>query len=208
MNRFGTMMFGAVCFAFFQLFLCGCGSNSSVNVKKSKTVGKRIELAQKKVHSTPESVVSNPDPEIKIENKPRADAGTGRDPVYRAKGRIDPFAPLVRVDDPPSKKKTGEKPAKGKKEILESVDLSQLKLVGVVLANSGNRALVVMANGKGHIIEKGTGIGLNSGRVLEISGEGAIIEEEPVDWKGIPFTRKVEMKLQKPFGEGYSERQS
>ncbi len=208
MNRFRTIMFGAVCFACFQLFLYGCGQDNPEKVAKTKPVSKKIELPQKGNNSTPGiSVVSNPESNgKKVESKMlAAGPGTDRKPAYRSKGRIDPFAPLVKEPTPVPKTRKGDRPRVETRTELEKVDLSQLKLVGVILADSGNRALVTMANGKGHVITKGTPIGPNSGKVLEISGKGAIIQEEAEDWKGNLFTRKVEMNLQKPLGEGFFE---
>jgi len=78
-----------------------------------------------------------------------------------------------------------------------------LKLVGIIRAESGNRALVEEATGKGYIIKKGTYIGINAGRVSEILGDRVIVEEEDEDFSGAVTIRKRELKLQKPLGEYY-----
>jgi type IV pilus assembly protein PilP len=73
--------------------------------------------------------------------------------------------------------------------------------VGIIVAPSGNRALVQEASGKGYIIKKGTYIGLNSGRVAQIQPDRVIIEEEIEDIVGKFTTRKKEIVLPKPPGE-------
>jgi type IV pilus assembly protein PilP len=76
-----------------------------------------------------------------------------------------------------------------------------LKLVGIVRSSSGERALVEEATGKGYIVTKGTYIGINSGRIIEITEDGIVIEEEIEDALGKVTTNKTELKLQKPPGE-------
>jgi len=79
--------------------------------------------------------------------------------------------------------------------------LSQLKLVGIILAPSGNRALVQEASGKGYIIKKGTYIGTNAGKVVEIEKEKVVVEEELTDIVGNLQLQKKELHLPKPSGE-------
>ncbi len=144
--------------------------------------------------------------------------------VYDPKGRLDPFVPLFKEEKGISKaeleakvkaaeeaKLKGKIPPKKVKEKriprtpLEKVDLSQLKLVGIIRSETGNRALVEEASGKGYIITKGTYIGIKSGRVTDILKDKVIIEEEEDDFSGETKTRRTEMKLQRPFGESYQE---
>ncbi len=119
--------------------------------------------------------------------------------AYDAKGKIDPFEPLFR-DKPVSDKKE-----KHKKRMpltpLERIDLSQLKLVGIIMASSGNRALVEEASGKGYVIKNGTYIGINSGKVVTIRKEKVVVEEEIEDVFGKTKLRQREIKLPKPPGE-------
>ena len=84
---------------------------------------------------------------------------------------------------------------------LEQIQLSQLKLVGIIMASSGNRALVEEASGKGYVIKKGTYIGMNSGKVVSIKKEKVVVEEEFEDVYGKTKIRKREIKLPKPPGE-------
>jgi len=121
-------------------------------------------------------------------------------PIYNPKGKIDPFEPLFR--DKPSiamvkkkrKKRTPRTP-------LERIDLSQLKLVGIILASSGNRALVEESNGKGYVIKKGTYVGTNAGKVVKIEKNVVVVAEEYEDVLGNVTLRNKELKLPKPPGE-------
>ena len=118
--------------------------------------------------------------------------------------KIDPFAPLFK-DEPVKKARRGVAKKVTKKRIpltpLEKIDLSQLKLVGVIRAPSGNKALVEEASGKGYIVAKGTYIGLHSGRILEILSDRIIVEEEIEDILGKVTIDRKELKIQKPPGE-------
>ena len=81
---------------------------------------------------------------------------------------------------------------------LEKLDLSQLKLVGVMLSDKGNTALVEDASGKGYVIKEGTYIGVNSGKVVQILKDRFIIEEEIEDVHGKIILRIREIRLIKP----------
>jgi type IV pilus assembly protein PilP len=81
------------------------------------------------------------------------------------------------------------------------VALSQLKVTALIRAPSGNRALVEDATGKGYVVQNGVYIGLNSGRVVEITNDRIIVEEEIEDVMGELKIQSAELKLQKPAGE-------
>lgn len=124
--------------------------------------------------------------------------------IYDPKVRVNPFIPLFRSEDAGASAPVSEK-SKRKKRIpqtpLEKISLEQLKLVGVIRAATGNRALVEDSSGKGYIIKKGTYIGLNSGIVTQIDAGGVFIEEELENLMGALVLQNTEMKLQKPAGE-------
>jgi type IV pilus assembly protein PilP len=120
---------------------------------------------------------------------------------YDAIGKIDPFAPLFREKPESVKKSKHKKKKRIPRTPLERIDLSQLKLVGIILASSGNRALVEESSGKGYVIKKGTYIGMNSGKVVNIKKEKVVVEEEFEDVFGKTKFRHREIKLPKPPGE-------
>jgi len=124
---------------------------------------------------------------------------------YSPAGKVDPFLPLFEEKPVvPEETQDAEKQKKKRRmplTPLERVDLSQLKLVGIIQAPSGNKALVEEASGKGYIIKKGTFIGIHAGRVLEIQKDRVIVEEEVENVLGQFTPEKKELKLLKPPGE-------
>lgn len=154
-----------------------------------------------------------PDAQKTVETSPQdsgsASAGTGRMSdtagIYRPAGKVDPFLPLFE-EKPAAPDESADAEKKKKKRRmpltpLERVDLSQLKLVGIIQAPNENKALVEEASGKGYIIKKGTFIGIHAGRVLEIQKDRVIVEEEVENVLGQYTLEKKELKLQKPPGE-------
>jgi type IV pilus assembly protein PilP len=132
-----------------------------------------------------------------VGKKPAVSKGTP--PPYNPEGKIDPFKPLFKEKpDLPEKR---SRPKRIPRTPLERVALSQLKLTAIIMAPSGNRALVQEASGKGYVIENGTYIGLNAGKVVEIQKDRVIIEEEVEDIVGKLIKRKQQLKLPKPAEE-------
>jgi type IV pilus assembly protein PilP len=122
---------------------------------------------------------------------------------YDPEGKIDPFAPLFQEEESSAFKfsKSYKKRRHGHLTPLEKVDLSQLKLLGIILAKSGNRALVADTSEKGYVVTVGTYIGMSSGRVVEIIRDRIIVEEEVENILGKISLRKRELKLQKLTGD-------
>ena len=121
---------------------------------------------------------------------------------YNPEGKLDPFASLYK-DKPVAVSTIGQKLLQEPRRPLtplEKVDLSQLKLVAIIRALSGNIALVEEASGKGYVIKKGTYIGTRSGKVGKILPDRIIVEEESEDFSGKVSVREIEVKLN-PSGE-------
>jgi len=125
---------------------------------------------------------------------------------YDSKGRIDPFIPLVK-EEPVKVEKTESIDAKGEvrekraKTPLEKIELSQLQLKAIILAPSGNKALVEESTGKGYIIRKGTYIGRHDGKVIKILKDKVVVEELKENYEGKTIAEEKEIKLPKPPGE-------
>jgi type IV pilus assembly protein PilP len=120
---------------------------------------------------------------------------------YNPEGKVDPFVSLYK--EKPVVIPTGQQlPLEPRRPLtpLEKVDLSQLKLVAIIRAMSGNIALVEEASGKGYVIKKGTYIGTRSGKVGKILPDRIIVEEESKDYSGKVSVREIEVKLN-PSGE-------
>jgi type IV pilus assembly protein PilP len=124
--------------------------------------------------------------------------------TYNPAGRIDPFEPLFQIKGDKSVSGKGHSTLrdsrKDKLTPLEKLDISQLKLTAIIIGPQ-NIAMVQEATGKGYVVKRGTYIGINSGRVVEINKNEIIIEEEVEDILGKIVVRKRELKLQKPLGE-------
>jgi type IV pilus assembly protein PilP len=120
---------------------------------------------------------------------------------YDAKGRFDPFEPLLKNDQGKSLTASKGRRRRIPQTPLERVAISQLKLSAIMRSNEGNSAIVEDATGKGYIIRKGTYIGLNSGQVTQIKRDSVMIEEEVEDVSGEFRMQNIELKLQKPAGE-------
>ncbi len=120
--------------------------------------------------------------------------------VYNPQGKLDPFEPLFQekaVVVVPRKKTRKRK----RVTPLEKLDLSQLKLVGVIRSLSGNRALVEDATGKGYVVTKGTYIGTRFGKIVEILADRIIVAEEVENIYGKVSVQKRPLIIQKPPGE-------
>jgi type IV pilus assembly protein PilP len=141
---------------------------------------------------------------VSVENDLILEIETARLPeLYNPENKIEPFMPLFK--EVPKKETENFQKAEREKRIprtpLERIDLSQLKLVGLVQLSNGNKGLVEETSGKGYIISMGTYMGPNGGKVVEISKDRIIVEEEVDDVLGKLTLQKRELKLQKPFGE-------
>lgn len=121
-------------------------------------------------------------------------------PIYDPKGKIDPFEPLFK-ETPEVALVKKERKKRAPRTPLERIDIGQLKLVGIILAESGNKALVEEASGKGYIVKVGTYLGTNSGKVVTIEKDKVIVAEEYEDVLGNVTLRNTEIKLPKPPGE-------
>jgi Tfp pilus assembly protein PilP len=109
---------------------------------------------------------------------------------YDATGKTDPFKSFIAEEDEVSKNKK-RKP----KTYLETLDLSQLELIAIMLSPKGNWAMVKESKGTGHTIKVGTAIGTSGGIVHEIADKKVVIREEYKDYKGNTVYRDITKKL-------------
>ena len=116
---------------------------------------------------------------------------------YNATGKPDPFLSFLRtrVEAPIKKKPPRNRPLTP----LEQVEITQLKLVGVILGEGGNTlalAMVQLPDGKGFVIKKGDRIGMNDGEVISVSESSVEIREEVETIFGDREARVVSLKMQ------------
>ncbi|MBW2038868.1 MAG: pilus assembly protein PilP [Deltaproteobacteria bacterium] len=116
--------------------------------------------------------------------------------VYNPTGKRDPFRPFIAMQTPikPSGEQVPITP-------LQKYDLSQVKLVAILVGKKGGRAMVEDSEGKGYIIKKGTYIGRNYGTVKAILKDRVIIEEKYKDYLGNVKLKRVVLRLHVPGEE-------
>lgn len=204
--------------------LIGCESKPEAPVKPKKVRQKIAQPVTAKPATSPKAAASKPatgkesGAQVASVSPEKAKSGLmealskeekdvkqgGKDRLYQPEGRIDPFAPLFREEA--KTVATTEGGPTDKMPVvpitpLTRVDLSQLKLTGVMLVESGNKALVEEASGKGYIVKEGMYIGNKAGTVIKIAKDTILVDEKYIDVLGKLKTKKRELQLQKPPGE-------
>jgi type IV pilus assembly protein PilP len=209
MDKHSVFIRYVVCIICFFPLLWGCEKPSEPPLK-SRQITKKIIVEKKedqkttaKPKGTVPAGISNSKQKLVAEKSPTANKTKIPEitDFYNPEGKLDPFEPLFKKER--VSLAVGKKKIKRRKPLtpLERVSLSQLTLVGIIQAPSGNRALVQETTGKGYVIKKGTYIGTNSGKIVQILKDRIIIEEESEDIYGKVSLIKKPIKLQKPPGE-------
>jgi type IV pilus assembly protein PilP len=168
----------------------GCDQLPFIGGKKAKeqeATPKSIPVkTTPKVAPSPSKDTQTPTPAKEVE----------RDYVYDPTEKRDPFQPFISVQTPV--KPVGE-------EIpitpLQKYDLSQLRLVAIIIGKGEGRAMVEDAEGKGYIIEKGVYVGSNFGKVKAVLKDRVIIEERYKDYLGKVQSKEVVLELYPPGEE-------
>lgn len=218
----------AICLLGLLVLLTGCQDKAGEVEKTSTVVSQKISTKEQTVAPQPPetkevSPVTAPSDaasaetqkgvvETKTMTKPPAETFDTQKLIpdlalgYDSKGKVDPFIPLVK-EEPVKVEKTelidakADAREKRTKTPLEKIELSQLELKAIIMAPSGNKALVEETNGKGYIIRKGTYIGRHDGRVLRILKDKIVVEELTENHEGKMIAREKEIKLPKHPGE-------
>ena len=225
MTKHFRIILGILGFIGLWLLFPGCGDQSKppprpIVIKKKITM-KKTESAPKIQPSPPiepakrgVSPVKSPSPLPKkttpttgkqalaaLLKKPGPAAVSAAGGDYDPNGKIDPFLPLFRAQADETIKKKRTRTRAHPPTPLEKIDLSQLKLVSILIRPSSKLAMVEEASGKGYLVKKGTYIGVNSGKVVKIQKDRLQVEEQVEDVYGKLTLRVRELKLQKPPGE-------
>jgi len=119
---------------------------------------------------------------------------------YDAKGKIDPFNPLIQEEAVQSGSAKIDRPDRILTP-LEKMELNQVRLVAVIMMKDRQIAMVEDATGKGYEVQVGTYIGKNQGRVSEIKENALVIKEVVTDFRGRLQERLQEIKLHKNDSE-------
>lgn len=140
------------------LLAVGCSEDSAPVKKQQKSTQKRVQ----------KQAAAQDTPVAKKEKK---------EFVYDPAGKRDPFRPLVAVRLPAEDANVPLTP-------LQKFELSQFRLIGVIVGKGEPRAMVVAPGGKSYVLKKGQKIGKNHGVVIDIDSETVQIEEKFLDLAG------------------------
>ena len=104
--------------------------------------------------------------------------------AYSPKGRRDPFKPLIEKKEK-IVKKANNRPVKIKGP-MEKFELSQFRLMAIMVVKGSPRAMVKAPDGKSYTVNVDDFIGMNDGKVLnietkviEVDSNGMRIEKSP-----------------------------
>ncbi len=111
--------------------------------------------------------------------------------IYDQRERRDPFIPLI------VSKKYLNKDETDMTGTLESYDLDEFTLAAIIKKGEQNFALVVAPDNRSFTINEGIIIGVNKGKVEEISDGRAVLVEYSKDYKGRLRTRRIILDFHK-----------
>ncbi len=109
---------------------------------------------------------------------------------YNPQGRRDPFLSLVKIVKKTPLKRKDAPP-------IESFSVEEIKLLAIASDKDESYALVLLPNQKTYTIKKGMLLGLEGGKVEEISEEKVVIREIVKDYRGNLKPKDTVLKLHK-----------
>lgn len=112
---------------------------------------------------------------------------------YAGKNRRDPFAPYTTFQAVESTNSVAALPPSSE---LETFDIDQLKIVGIIWNVSEPRAFVLAPNSKTFVIKKDVRVGRNQGKVVSIREGEVVIVESFMNQGRFSYQPRV-MKLQR-----------
>lgn len=116
---------------------------------------------------------------------------SGSEPLgYSPKGRRDPFKPLIQDKTNITKAKKGR--SEKFKGPLEKFELSQYRLIAIIIVNGVPRAMVKAPDGKSYTVNIGDYIGMNDGSVKKIEMKVVVIDDHGLSVEKSPDRIVVE----------------
>ncbi|MEW6003530.1 MAG: pilus assembly protein PilP, partial [Nitrospirota bacterium] len=109
---------------------------------------------------------------------------------YDARGRRDPFLPLVAASKEKPTKKKGASP-------VESYSIDEITLIAIAWDKQKHYALIMLPDKKSYTITEGMSLGLHGGKVQKITRDTVLIREYVKDYRGDMKPRDVVLKLHK-----------
>ena len=116
--------------------------------------------------------------------------------VYDPSGKRDPFRPFIAMRAPvmPVDENVPLTP-------LQKFDLSQLKLVAILMEKDQGKAMLEDSQGKGYIVTEGAYVGNRFGKVSRIEKDRVVIEERYKDYLGAVRSKETVLQLYTPGEE-------
>lgn len=111
--------------------------------------------------------------------------------VYERRDRRDPFVPLI---IPKKSAPKGEGPRVG---TLESYDISDFSLAAIARKGKSYFALVTTPDNRSFTVSKGSTIGMNRGKVKDITKNTLVIVEYSRDFRGDIKPRQIILEFHK-----------
>ena len=109
--------------------------------------------------------------------------------TYNPIGKRDPFKSFLAEEIAPGSQKATTP--------LQRFDIDQMGLIGIIWGISTPRAMVTTPDGKGYVVQKGTLVGKNWGKVSRITQDEVIISEEYRDFEGKLIVHEIPLKMPK-----------
>jgi type IV pilus assembly protein PilP len=113
--------------------------------------------------------------------------------IYDPQGRRDPFTSLVPSSQTKTERKTGA-------NAIENYDVEEIKLIAIAWDSREYYALVTLPDNKSYTVRKGTTLGLNNGKVIEVRKDSVLIREQVKNYRGQVKTKDTILRLRKEEG--------
>lgn len=110
--------------------------------------------------------------------------------VYDRRGRRDPFSSLII----PSAKSSKDDSKMG---TLEGYDLSEFVLLAIAIKGEQIYALLATPDNRSFTVSRGDTVGLNNGKVMEITRDMVALVEHTVNYKGEKLPRQIILEFHK-----------
>jgi type IV pilus assembly protein PilP len=149
----------------------GCGDKA---VSKKKTV-------------VPEKADSSSSVVISDEAQPKVEKEIY---VYNAGGRRDPFQSLIEATKVKAERKKGVNP-------VENYDVNEIRLIAIAWDAQQYYAMITLPDNKSYTVRKGMTLGLNDGKITNITREALFIKELVKDYKGQFNSKDTILRLRK-----------
>ncbi|MEW6214953.1 MAG: pilus assembly protein PilP [Nitrospirota bacterium] len=165
----------AILIIFLIIPFTGCKKEQAVK----KPMAEKVQLSETKKN------IEAPEETKKVEQEVYA---------YDAKGRRDPFLPLVTVLKQKPTVKKGASP-------VESYGIDVIELIAIAWDKEKYYALIMLPDKKSYTITEGATLGLHDGKVQKITKDMVVIREYIKDYRGDVKPRDSVLKLRKEEGE-------